>query len=166
MPGCVRGTRPRCCSGRYSALALISAVASFGIMAPLIRQFNLNRLAIGSAILAGAAMISISITFPAQLGPIWITGGLRTLIGTLAPRHARRCFRTRFCRTARPRHGRQSSASGQTRVSERSNRWWSAGIVIALTVVAFGILLIAAGLVLTLGATSRPAVSQTEPAAG
>ena len=66
----------------YSGLALISAVASFGLMAPLTRQFGLNRLAVASAILAGVTMISI--TFPAQLGSIWITGGLTTLIGTLA----------------------------------------------------------------------------------
>src|ERR1700733_12043410 len=67
----------------YSGLALISAVASFGLMAPLTRQFGLNRIAVGAAILAGVAMISI--TFPSQLGSIWITGGLTTLIGTLAP---------------------------------------------------------------------------------
>jgi MFS family permease len=66
----------------YSGLALISAVASFGLMAPLTRQFGLNRVAVGSAILAGVTMISI--TFPEKLGSIWITGGLTTLIGTLA----------------------------------------------------------------------------------
>ena len=43
-----------------SGLALISAVASFGLMAPLTRQFGLNRIAVGSAILAGVAMILIT----------------------------------------------------------------------------------------------------------
>jgi hypothetical protein len=38
--------------------------------------------------------------------------------------------------------------------------------MIPLTLVALGILLIAAGLVLALGATSRAAVPQSEPAAG
>ena len=49
----------------YSGLALISAVASFGLMAPLTRRFGLNRVAVGSTTLAGLAMISI--TLPAQL---------------------------------------------------------------------------------------------------
>jgi hypothetical protein len=41
-----------------------------------------------------------------------------------------------------------------------------AGILIPLPLIAFGILLIGAGLVLALSPTSRPAVSQSEPAAG
>jgi uncharacterized membrane protein YfcA len=41
-----------------------------------------------------------------------------------------------------------------------------AGILIPLPLVAFGILLIGAGLVLAFGRTSRPAVSQREPAVG
>jgi hypothetical protein len=41
-----------------------------------------------------------------------------------------------------------------------------AGILIPLPLVAFGILLIGAGLVLALSSTSLPAASQNEPAAG
>jgi hypothetical protein len=41
-----------------------------------------------------------------------------------------------------------------------------AGILIPVPLIAFGVLLMGAGLVLALSSTSRPAVSQSEPAAG
>ncbi len=44
---------------------------------------GLKRLAIGAAVLAGLAMISV--TFPPQLASIWATAGLTTLTGTLVP---------------------------------------------------------------------------------
>ncbi len=66
----------------YSGLALISAITSFFIMAPLTRRMGLNRLAITACIAAGAAMIAI--TVPSQIGSIWITGGLTTMMGTIA----------------------------------------------------------------------------------
>ncbi len=50
-------------------------------MAPLSKYFGLTRLAIGASALAGLTMVSI--TFPPQLGSIWVTAGLTTLIGTL-----------------------------------------------------------------------------------
>jgi predicted MFS family arabinose efflux permease len=66
----------------YSGLALISAIASFFIMAPLTRRFGLSRLAIVACIFAGAAMMTI--TVPPQIDSIWITAGLTTMTGTIA----------------------------------------------------------------------------------
>jgi MFS family permease len=66
----------------YSGLALISAVASFGLMAPLTRRFGLDRLAVGACVVAGIAMILVT-AFPG-LNSIWITAGATTLAGTLA----------------------------------------------------------------------------------
>jgi MFS family permease len=66
----------------YSGLALISAITSFFIMAPLTSRIGLNRLAITACIATGAAMIAI--TVPSQIGSVWITGGLTTMMGTIA----------------------------------------------------------------------------------
>jgi len=66
----------------YSGLALISAIASLVVMAPLSRAVGLQRLAIGSAIVGGLAMMSIVV--PPQLDSIWITAGLTIFFGTLA----------------------------------------------------------------------------------
>src|SRR5882757_1843355 len=149
----------------YSGLALISAVASFGLMAPLTRQFGLNRVAVSSAILAGVTMISI--TFPAQLGSIWITGGLTTLIGTLA---LAACPTVLSNAVSAERQGRVMGNNQALQVGAESLSaaigGALAGIVIPLPLIAFGILLIGAGLVLALSSTSLPAASQNEPAAG
>jgi len=149
----------------YSGLALISAVASFGLMAPLTRQFGLNRLAVGSAILAGVTMISI--TFPAQLGSIWITGGLTTLIGTLA---LAACPTLLANAVSAERQGRVMGNNQALQVGAESLSaaigGALAGILIPLPLVAFGILLIGAGLVLAFSAASRSSVSRREPAAG
>jgi hypothetical protein len=148
----------------YSGLALISAVASFGLMAPLTRQFGLNRVAVGSAILAGVTMISI--TFPAQLGSIWITGGLTTLIGTLA---LAACPTVLSNAVSAERQGRVMGNNQALQVGAESLSaaigGALAGIVIPLPLIAFGILLIAAGLGLAFSSASRP-VAQSEPAAG
>jgi MFS family permease len=149
----------------YSGLALISAVASFGLMAPLTRQFGLNRIAVGSAILAGVAMISI--TFPSQLGSIWITGGLTTLIGTLA---LAACPTVLSNAVSAERQGRVMGNNQALQVGAESLSaaigGALAGILIPLPLVGFGILLIGAGLVLAFSTTSRPAVSQRKPALG
>ena len=148
----------------YSGLALISAVASFGLMAPLTRQFGLNRVAVSSAILAGVTMISI--TFPAQLGSIWITGGLTTLIGTLA---LAACPTVLSNAVSAERQGRVMGNNQALQVGAESLSaaigGALAGIVIPLPLIAFGILLIAAGLGLAFSSASRPA-AQSEPAAG
>jgi MFS family permease len=149
----------------YSGLALISAVASFGLMAPLTRQFGLNRLAVASAILAGVTMISI--TFPAQLGSIWITGGLTTLIGTLA---LAACPTVLSNAVSAERQGRVMGNNQALQVGAESLSaaigGALAGILIPLPLVAFGILLIGAGLVLAFSATSRLAASQSGAGAG
>jgi predicted MFS family arabinose efflux permease len=149
----------------YSGLALISAVASFGLMAPLTRKFGLNRIAVGSTTLAGAAMISI--TFPSQLGSIWITGGLTTLIGTLA---LAACPTVLSNAVSAERQGRVMGNNQALQVGAESLSaaigGALAGILIPLPLFAFGILLIGAGLVLAFSTTSRPAVSQREPAVG
>jgi predicted MFS family arabinose efflux permease len=149
----------------YSGLALISAVASFGLMAPLTRKLGLNRVAVSSAILAGVAMISI--TFPSQLGSIWITGGLTTLIGTLA---LAACPTVLSNAVSTERQGRVMGNNQALQVGAESLSaaigGALAGILIPLPLVAFGVLLIGAGLVLAFSTTSRPAVSQREPAVG
>ena len=147
----------------YSGLALISAVASFGLMAPLTRQFGLNRIAVGAAILAGVAMISI--TFPAQLDSIWITGGLTTLIGTLA---LAACPTVLSNAVSAERQGRVMGNNQALQVGAESLSaaigGALAGILIPLPLVVFGILLIGAGLVLAFSTTSLPAVPQRDPA--
>jgi MFS family permease len=149
----------------YSGLALISAVASFGLMAPLTRRFGLNRLAVGSAMLAGVTMISI--TFPAKLGSIWITGGLTTLIGTLA---LAACPTVLANAVSAERQGRVMGNNQALQVGAESLSaaigGALAGILIPLPLVAFGILLIGAGFVLAFSNTSHPTVSQSEPAIG
>jgi MFS family permease len=149
----------------YSGLALISAVASFGLMAPLTRKFGLNRIAVGSAILAGVAMLSI--TFPSQLGSIWITGGLTTLIGTLAlaawPTVLSNAVSAE--RQGRVMGNNQALQVGAESLSAAIGGAL-AGILIPLPLVAFGILLIGAGLLLAFSTTSSPAISQREPAVG
>jgi MFS family permease len=150
----------------YSGLALISAVASFGLMAPLTRRFGLNRLAVGSAMLAGVTMISI--TFPAQLGSIWITGGLTTLIGTLA---LAACPTVLSNAVSAERQGRVMGNNQALQVGAESLSaaigGALAGILIPLPLVAFGILLIGAGLVLAFSATSprsiRASCEASEP---
>jgi predicted MFS family arabinose efflux permease len=147
----------------YSGLALISAVASFGLMAPLTRQFGLNRIAVGAAILAGVAMISI--TFPAQLDSIWITGGLTTLIGTLV---LAACPTVLSNAVSAERQGRVMGNNQALQVGAESLSvaigGALAGILIPLPLVVFGILLIGAGLVLAFSTTSLPAVPQRDPA--
>jgi hypothetical protein len=134
-------------------------------MAPLTRQCGLNRVAIGSAILAGVTMISI--TFPAQLGSIWITGGLTALIGTLA---LSACPTVLSNAVSAERQGRVMGNNQALQVGAESLSaaigGALAGILIPLPLIAFGILLIGAGLVLALSSTSLPAASQNEPAAG
>jgi DHA1 family tetracycline resistance protein-like MFS transporter len=134
-------------------------------MAPLTRKFGLNRIAVGSTILAGAAMISI--TFPSQLGSIWITGGLTTLIGTLA---LAACPTVLSNAVSAERQGRVMGNNQALQVGAESLSaaigGALAGIVIPLPLFAFGILLMGAGLVLAFSTTWRPAVSQREPAIG
>jgi DHA1 family tetracycline resistance protein-like MFS transporter len=149
----------------YSGLALISAVASFGLMAPLARRFGLNRVAVGSTTLAGLAMISI--TFPAQLGSIWITAGLTTLIGTLA---LAACPTMLSNLVSSERQGRVMGNNQALQVGAESLSAAIGGalaaIVIPLPLVAFGMLLIAVGLLLAVRAISSPAVPENGPTVG
>jgi hypothetical protein len=115
--------------------------------------------------LAGVAMISI--TFPSQLGSIWITGGLTTLIGTLA---LAACPTVLSNAVSAEQQGRVMGNNQALQVGAESLSaaigGALAGILIPLPLVGFGILLIGAGLVLAFSTTSRPAVSQREPAVG
>jgi hypothetical protein len=107
------------------------------------------------------------ITFPAQLGSIWITGGLTILIGTIA---LAACPTVLSNAVAAERQGRVMGNNQALQVGAESLSaaigGALAGILIPLPLIAFGILLIGAGLVLALHSTSRPAVPQSEPAAG
>jgi hypothetical protein len=122
-------------------------------------------IAVGSAILAGVAMISI--TFPAQLGSIWITGGLTTLIGTLA---LAACPTVLSNAVSAEQQGRVMSNNQAFQVGAESLSaaigGALAGILISLPFVVFGILLIGAGLVLAFSASSRLVASQRKSAIG
>jgi hypothetical protein len=134
-------------------------------MAPPTRRFGRSRIAVGSAILAGVAMTSI--TLPSQLGSIWITGGLTTLTGTLA---VAACPTVLSNAVSGERQGRVMGNNQALQVGAESLSaaigGAMAGILIPLPLVGFGILLIGAGLVLAFSTTSGPAASQREPAAG
>ena len=131
----------------YSGLAVISAISSFGLIAPLTRQVGLNRVAVGAALLAGVTMISIP--FPAGLSSIWITGGLTTLIGTLA---LAACPTVLANAVSAERQGRVMGNNQALQVGAESLSaaigGALAGILIPLPLFAFGILLIGAGLLL------------------
>jgi hypothetical protein len=62
--------------------------------------------------------------------------------------------------------GQQPSATGRAESLSAAIGGALAWILIALPLVAFGVLLIGAGLALAFSTTSRPAVSQREPAVG
>lgn len=65
----------------YAYLALMSLSASLFLVGPVIRQFGLRRVAVGSAILSGALMIVV--VLPYSAGWLWFTAGPCALIGTL-----------------------------------------------------------------------------------
>ncbi len=143
----------------YSGLALISAIASFGLMAPLSKYFGLTRLAIGASALAGLTMVSI--TFPPQLDSIWITAGLTTLIGTLV---LAACPTILSNRVGPERQGRVMGNNQALQVGAESLSAVLGGalaaIAIPLPLFVFGILLVAAGALLIF----LPAVSEPAPA--
>ncbi|MGH6937704.1 MFS transporter, partial [Hypericibacter sp.] len=140
----------------YSGLAVISAVSSFGVMAPLTRRVGLNRVAVGAALLAGLTMISIP--FPDGLGSIWITGGLTTFIGTLA---LAACPTVLANAVSLERQGRVMGNNQALQVGAESLSavvgGALAGILIPLPLFAFGILLIGAGLLLVFKLAMVPA---------
>jgi DHA1 family tetracycline resistance protein-like MFS transporter len=144
----------------YSGLAVISAAASFGALAPLSKKFGLHRLAVASAIAAGLAMSSV--IFPPDLGSIWITGGLTTFLGTLA---LASCPTLLSNAVSAERQGRVMGNNLALQVGAESASaalgGALAGLFIPLPLVAFGILLIGAGLLLA--ATRLPSAA---PAAG
>ncbi|WP_407158504.1 MFS transporter [Bradyrhizobium sp. STM 3557] len=128
----------------YSGLALISAITSFFIMAPLTRQIGLNRLAITACIAAGAAMIAI--TVPSQIGSIWITGGLTTMMGTIA---LAACPTILSNAVSSERQGRVMGNNQALQVGAESLSAMIGGALAAVTIplplVAFGIFLIICG---------------------
>jgi DHA1 family tetracycline resistance protein-like MFS transporter len=128
----------------YSGLALISAITSFFIMAPLTRQIGLNRLAITACIAAGAAMIAI--TVPSQIGSIWITGGLTTMMGTIA---LAACPTILSNAVSLERQGRVMGNNQALQVGAESLSAMIGGALAAFTIplplVAFGIFLIICG---------------------
>lgn len=150
----------------YSGLALISAIASFGLMAPLSKYFGLKRLAIGASALAGLAMVSI--TFPPQLGSLWVTAGLTTLIGTLV---LAACPTILANQVSPERQGRVMGNNQALQVGAESLSAVLGGalatISIPLPLIAFGILLAAAGALLVflpMAAEPVPAPNAGEPA--
>jgi DHA1 family tetracycline resistance protein-like MFS transporter len=128
----------------YSGLALISAITSFFIMAPLSRRIGLNRLAITACIAAGAAMIAI--TVPSQIGSIWITGGLTTMMGTIA---LAACPTILSNAVSLERQGRVMGNNQALQVGAESLSAMIGGALAAVTIplplVAFGIFLIICG---------------------
>lgn len=142
----------------YSGLAVVSAISSFGLMAPLTRRFGLNRVAVGASLLAGATMISIP--FPEGLGSIGITGGLTTLIGTLA---LAACPTVLANAVSLERQGRVMGNNQALQVGAESLSavigGALAGLLIPLPLFAFGVLLIGAGLLLAF--TLAPAVAKS-----
>jgi hypothetical protein len=109
----------------------------------------------------------ISITFPAQLGSIWITAGLTTLIGTLA---LAACPTMLSNLVSSERQGRVMGNNQALQVGAESLSAAIGGalaaIVIPLPLVAFGILLIAVGLLLAVRAISSPTAPENGPPAG
>ncbi|MGY4623206.1 MFS transporter [Bradyrhizobium sp. USDA 4486] len=128
----------------YSGLALISAITSFLIMAPLARRIGLSRLAITACIAAGAAMIAI--TVPSQIGSIWITGGLTTMMGTIA---LAACPTILSNAVSLERQGRVMGNNQALQVGAESLSAMIGGALAAVTIplplVAFGIFLIICG---------------------
>ena len=139
----------------YSGLALISAIASFGLMAPLTKRLGLKPVAVGATLLAGVTMMSIPL--PIELGSIWLTGGLTTLLGTLA---LSACPTILANAVSAERQGRVMGNNQALQVGAESLSaaigGALAGILIPLPLVAFGVLLIGAGLMLVF----VPAASQ------
>ncbi|HZC94571.1 MAG TPA: MFS transporter, partial [Bradyrhizobium sp.] len=131
----------------YSGLALISAIASFGLMAPLTKRLGLKPVAVGATLLAGVTMMSIPL--PIELGSIWLTGGLTTLLGTLA---LSACPTILANAVSAERQGRVMGNNQALQVGAESLSaaigGALAGILIPLPLVAFGVLLIGAGLML------------------
>lgn len=131
----------------YSGLAVISAIASFGAMAPLAKFFGLHRLAVAAAVAAGLAMMSV--TLPAELSSIWITGGLATFMGTLA---LASCPTLLANAVSAERQGRVMGNNQALQVGAESLSAMIggalAGLFIPLPLIAFGLLLIAAGFML------------------
>lgn len=142
----------------YSGLALISAVASFGLMAPLSKHFGLKRLAIGAAVLAGLAMISV--TVPPQLGSIWLTAGLTTLTGTLV---LAACPTILSNQVSPERQGRVMGNNQALQVGAESLSAVIGGALAAasipLPLIVFGVLLVAAGSLLSM----LPAAAEPVP---
>jgi DHA1 family tetracycline resistance protein-like MFS transporter len=131
----------------YSGLAVISAIASFGAMAPMAKYMGPHRLAVGAAIIAGLAMISV--TLPSELNSIWITGGLTTFMGTLA---LASCPTLLANAVSAERQGRVMGNNQALQVGAESLSavigGGLAGLLVALPLLAFGILLIAAATLL------------------
>ena len=109
----------------------------------------------------------MSITFPEQLGSIWITGGLTTLIGTFA---LAACPTILSNAVSSERQGRVMGNNQALQVGAESLSaaigGALAGILIPLPLIAFGILLIGVGLLIAVRASSWPAVPQNKSTAG
>ncbi len=142
----------------YSGLAVISAISSFGLMAPLTHRFGLKRVALIATLLAGLTMMSIPL--PVELGSIWVTGGLTTLLGTLA---LSACPTILANAVSAERQGRVMGNNQALQVGAESLSavigGGLAGLLVPLPLFAFGLLLIGAGILL---AFLAPAVASQE----
>lgn len=131
----------------YSLLAAMSLFASFVLVGPLTRRFGLKRLAIGSAVLSGAAMIAVVLR--ASDAWFWITAGPACLISTLT---LSACAAILANAVAAEREGRVMGNNQALQVGAEALGALIGGVLAAamtaLPLAAFGAVLIATGLLL------------------
>jgi hypothetical protein len=119
---------------------------------PMAKYLGLHRLAVGAAIVAGVAIMSV--TLPTELSSIWITGGLATFMGTLA---LASCPTLLANAVSAERQGRVMGNNQALQVGAESLSAVIgdalAGMFIPLLLIAFGLLLIAAGFIARIDAS-------------
>ncbi|MEJ0020142.1 MAG: MFS transporter [Acetobacteraceae bacterium] len=144
----------------YAALAVVSATASFALMAPLSRYFGLSRLTVGATVIAGLAMISI--TLPAELWSLGITASLTTLHGTLV---LSACPAILANAVSAERQGRVMGNNQALQVGAESFSSVLGGllaaIATALPLTVFGVLLVLVGPLLMLQSRSAAAEARS-----
>ncbi|MGH7210990.1 MAG: MFS transporter, partial [Acetobacteraceae bacterium] len=142
----------------YAYLAAMSLTASLLLVGPLTRRFGLRRLAIGSAVLSGLAMIVV--VLPRSAIWLWFTAAPCSLIGTLtlascAAILANSVDGDREGRVMGNNQALQVGAEGIGAVAGGA----MAAILVPLPLMVFGVLLILTGLLLSALSRAAPAVS-------
>ena len=132
----------------YSYCAFVSLIASMVLTAPLLRRFGAKRLATGSAILSGLGMIAI--TFPSAEGALWFTIGPVALVGTLV---LTSCATLLSGMVGGERQGRVMGNNQALQVGGEAIGAVLGGLIaaefVSLPLIAFGVMLAGAGLLLT-----------------